>query len=88
MGEASYLILVVADSIGPRFLSGFGGQVDFIRGAAIGDDGRGKPIIALSSITKKGVSKIVPFINEVTNLMTTPQMRINGLVDSNREPIK
>ncbi|VDM39821.1 unnamed protein product [Toxocara canis] len=49
---------VVADSVGSRFLSGFGGQVDFIRGAAIGDDGLGKPIIALPSATKKGISKI------------------------------
>lgn len=56
---------VVADSIGPRFLSGFGGQVDFIRGAAIGFDGLGKPIIALPSATKKGQSKIVPYINQV-----------------------
>ena len=40
--------------------SGFGGQVDFIRGSAEGVDGRGKPIIALVSVTKKGESKIVP----------------------------
>lgn len=59
-------IAVVADSVGSRFLSGFGGQVDFIRGAALGDDGLGKPIIALPSITKKGQSKIVPYINEVS----------------------
>lgn len=51
--------------MGSRFISGFGGQVDFIRGSAIGDDGLGKPIIALPSVTKKGQSKIVPFINEV-----------------------
>ena len=38
---------------------GFGGQVDFMRGAAIGKDGLGKPIIALPSQTEKGVSKIV-----------------------------
>ncbi|XGW09766.1 hypothetical protein V3C99_011773, partial [Haemonchus contortus] len=43
----------------------FGGQVDFIRGASIGDDGEGKPIIALPSMSKKGQSKIVPYINEV-----------------------
>lgn len=39
--------------------------MDFIRGAAIGDDGLGKPIIALPSISKRGQSKIVPFITEV-----------------------
>lgn len=49
---------VVSDSIGTRMYSGFGGQVDFIRGAAEGFDGKGKPIIALPSATKKGESKI------------------------------
>lgn len=53
---------VNSDSIGTRFYSGFGGQVDFIRGAAEGFDGRGKPIIAMPSITKKGVSKINPIL--------------------------
>lgn len=42
--------------------SGFGGQVDFIRGAAEGFDGLGKPIIALPSSTNKGESKISPII--------------------------
>lgn len=49
---------VVSDSIGTRMYSGFGGQVDFIRGAAECKDGLGKPIIALPSTTKKGESKI------------------------------
>lgn len=65
LSKRAMLVVVVADSVGSRFLSGFGGQVDFIRGAAIGDDGLGKPIIALPSATKKGISKIVPYINEV-----------------------
>ena len=43
---------VCADSIGDRFYSGFGGQVDFIRGAARSDGG--KPIIALPSMTSDG----------------------------------
>lgn len=51
---------VCSDSIGTRFFSGFGGQVDFIRGAAEGLDGKGVPIIAMPSITNKGESKIVP----------------------------
>lgn len=55
---------VCADSIGTRMYSGFGGQVDFIRGAAEGFDGKGKPIIALPSITKRGESKIVPTLKE------------------------
>jgi acyl-CoA hydrolase len=41
---------------------GFGGQVDFIRGAAEALDGEGKPIIALPSVTNKGESKISPLI--------------------------
>jgi len=50
---------------------GYGGQVDFIRGAAEGFDGKGKPIIALGSVNPKtkdarGLpsSKIVPKIQE------------------------
>ncbi|VDP05263.1 unnamed protein product [Heligmosomoides polygyrus] len=64
-------LTVVADSAGTRFLSGFGGQVDFIRGAALGDDGLGKPIIALPSISKGGQSKIVPFIAEGSGIVTS-----------------
>ena len=45
---------VAADSIGPRFYSGIGGQVDFIRGAA--RSAGGKPIIALPSTAAKGAS--------------------------------
>ncbi|KAK5984358.1 4-hydroxybutyrate coenzyme A transferase, partial [Trichostrongylus colubriformis] len=62
---------VVADSVGKRFLSGFGGQVDFIRGAAVCNDGLGKPIIALPSISKNGQSKIVPYINEGSGVVTS-----------------
>lgn len=42
--------------------AGFGGQVDFIRGAAEGFDGKGKPIIALPSVTKRNETKIVPTV--------------------------
>jgi len=50
---------VCADSIGTYFYSGFGGQVDFIRGASRSKGG--KPIIALPSTAKKGaLSRIVP----------------------------
>jgi acetyl-CoA hydrolase len=49
---------VVADSIGPRFYSGVGGQVDFVRGAARSKGG--KPIIALTSTTRNDtISRIV-----------------------------
>lgn len=49
---------VCADSIGIKHYSGVGGQIDFIRGA--GYSKGGKPIIALPSVTAKGVSKISP----------------------------
>ena len=50
---------VCAESIGPQFYSGFGGQLDFIRGAARSK--HGKPIIALPSTAKNGtVSRIAP----------------------------
>lgn len=55
---------VCSDSIGPRFYSGFGGQVDFIRGAAEGLDGKGVPIIAMPSSTSRGESKIVPMLKQ------------------------
>lgn len=57
---------ISSDSIGTRFYSGFGGQVDFIRGAGAAYDGCGKPIIALQSTTKKGESKISPILKPGT----------------------
>ena len=45
-------------------ISGVGGQIDFLRGAAMSKDGKGKPILAMPSQTKNGQSKIVPFIKE------------------------
>ncbi|XP_039275754.1 4-hydroxybutyrate coenzyme A transferase-like [Nilaparvata lugens] len=63
---------VVSDSIGPRMFSGFGGQVDFIRGASEALDGKGKPIIAMTSTNPKtGDSKIVPFIKEGAGVVTS-----------------
>jgi len=54
---------VCSDSIGPYIYSGFGGQVDFIRGAAHSKGG--KPIIALPSTAKDGeVSRIVPYLKQ------------------------
>lgn len=61
---------VCADSIGTRIYSGFGGQVDFIRGAAQSKEG--KPIIALPSTTKDGkISKIVPTLQLGAGVVTT-----------------
>uniref|UniRef100_A0A8D9FGN7 4-hydroxybutyrate coenzyme A transferase n=1 Tax=Cacopsylla melanoneura TaxID=428564 RepID=A0A8D9FGN7_9HEMI len=52
---------VVSDSLGTNIYSGFGGQVDFMRGALTGLDGRGKAILAFASTDEKsGESKIVP----------------------------
>lgn len=46
------------------YLTGFGGQIDFVRGAALSLDGEGKPIIACTSTTDDGVSRIVPTLKE------------------------
>ncbi|XP_063703436.1 4-hydroxybutyrate coenzyme A transferase [Culicoides brevitarsis] len=62
---------VCSDSIGTRMFSGFGGQVDFIRGAAEGFDGKGKPIIALPSVTNKGESKIVSILKPGAGVVTS-----------------
>ncbi|KHJ96575.1 Acetyl-CoA hydrolase/transferase [Oesophagostomum dentatum] len=56
---------VVADSIGEMFYSGFGGQVQFINAAATAHDGKGKAIIAMTSRTNKGKSKITTTLTEV-----------------------
>jgi len=61
---------VVADSIGPRFYSGIGGQVDFLRGAARSRGG--VPIIALPSTARGGtVSRICPELAVGSGVVTT-----------------
>jgi acyl-CoA hydrolase len=60
---------ICADSIGPKLYSGVGGQMDFIRGAALSEGG--KPIIAMSSVASKGQSKIVPFLKQGAGVVTT-----------------
>ena len=61
---------ICADSIGPDFYSGIGGQVDFIRGAAMSPEG--KPIIALPSTAKGGtVSRIAPMLDEGAGVVTS-----------------
>lgn len=62
---------VSADSIGTRFYSGFGGQVDYIYGSSVADDGEGKPIIALPSVTTDNKSRIVPCLKEGAGVVTT-----------------
>jgi acyl-CoA hydrolase len=60
---------VCADSIGSAMYSGVGGQMDFIRGASLSEGG--KAIIALPSITKKGESRIVPYLKQGAGVVTT-----------------
>ena len=61
---------VCADSIGTRFYSGIGGQVDFIRGASMSPGG--KPIIALPSTAKGGsISRIVPTLTKGAGVVTS-----------------
>lgn len=61
---------VCADSIGPRFYSGVGGQVDFVRGAARSEGG--KPIIALPSTAQGGrTSRIVWQLRPGAGVITT-----------------
>ena len=60
---------ICADSIGTRIYSGVGGQIDFVRGSLLSEGG--KSIIALPSTTKKGESKIVPFIKQGAGIVTT-----------------
>jgi len=61
---------VCADSVGYKIFSGIGGQMDFIRGAALSEGG--KPIIALPSTAAKGkVSRICPALPEGSGVVTT-----------------
>ncbi len=71
---------VCADSIGPMQYSGVGGQMDFIRGAALSEGG--KPIIALPSITSKGKSKIVPTLAQGASVVTT-RAHVHWIVTEN-----
>jgi acyl-CoA hydrolase len=61
---------VCSDSIGTYIYSGFGGQVDFIRGAARSRGGR--PIIAMQATAKNGLmSRIVPHLKEGAGVVTS-----------------
>ena len=60
---------VCADSIGTTIYSGFGGQIDFVRGAMLSEGG--KSIIVFPSTTNKGESKIVPFLKQGAGVVTT-----------------
>lgn len=61
---------VVAESIGDKQISGVGGQVDFVRGAAMAENGRS--IIAMTSTALDGkISKIVPYIDRGAAVTTS-----------------
>lgn len=60
---------VCADSIGSKIVSGVGGQMDFIRGASLSEGG--KPIIAFTSRTRKGISRIAPILKSGAGVVTT-----------------
>jgi acyl-CoA hydrolase len=61
---------VCADSVGQRFYSGFGGQVDFMYGASRSKGG--KPIIAMPSTAKDDtMSRIVPMLKPGAGVVTS-----------------
>ncbi len=60
---------VCADSLGTKFYSGVGGQIDFVYGASRSKGG--KSIIAMPSVTNKGVSKIANVLNSGAGVVTT-----------------
>lgn len=68
---------IVSDSIGITQFSGVGGQVDFMRGAAMTKDGNGIGIIAMPSVTVKKdgtmISKITPYIDHGAAVTTSRQ---------------
>ncbi|MEN2434170.1 acetyl-CoA hydrolase/transferase C-terminal domain-containing protein [Weeksellaceae bacterium A-14] len=60
---------VCSDSIGTFQYSGIGGQMDFMRGAALSEGG--KPILTITSRTKKGIPRIVPYLRQGAGVVTT-----------------
>ncbi|MGE3386338.1 MAG: acetyl-CoA hydrolase/transferase family protein [Bdellovibrionales bacterium] len=68
---------VCADSVGHRLISGVGGQLDFMLGAALSQGG--KPIIALSSRTKHGAPRLVPQL-QVGAGVVTPRAHVHFVV--------
>lgn len=60
---------VCSDSIGSMIYSGVGGQMDFIRGASLSEGG--KPIIALPSVTGRGISRITAQLKPGAGVVTT-----------------
>jgi acyl-CoA hydrolase len=60
---------ISADSLGTKCYSGVGGQIDFFYGAS--RSAGGKPILAMPSVTEKGISKIAPILLPGAGVVTT-----------------
>lgn len=60
---------ICADSLGTKCYSGVGGQIDFFYGASRSPGG--KPILAMPSVTEKGISKIAPVLLPGAGVVTT-----------------
>lgn len=73
--QIDFMGQIVSECIGTKQISGVGGQVDFMRGAAMSHDGKAKAIIAMPSVTQKKdgtkISKIVPFIDHGAAVTTS-----------------
>lgn len=74
---------VVSESIGARQFSGVGGQVDYIRGTSMSEDGKGKAILAMPSTAVKGtISRIVPYLDH-GSAVTTSRNDVEYIVTEN-----
>ncbi len=73
--QVDFMGQIVSDSIGTKQISGVGGQVDFVRGAAMSHDGKGISIMAMPSVTVKKdgtkISKVVPYIDHGAAVTTS-----------------
>ncbi|NLD18780.1 MAG: acetyl-CoA hydrolase/transferase family protein [Clostridiales bacterium] len=73
--QVDFMGQIASESIGTMQISGVGGQVDFLRGAAMTKDGKSKAIIAMPSVTRKKdgtmVSKIVPYLDHGAAVTTS-----------------
>lgn len=68
--QVDFMGQIASESIGLKQFSGVGGQVDFVRGAAMGQDG--KSIIAIPSTASRGrISRIVPFLDKGAAVTTS-----------------
>lgn len=73
--QIDFMGQIASETIGTLQISGVGGQVDFVRGAAMAHDGNAKAIIAMPSVNIKKtgakISKIVPFLDHGAAVTTS-----------------